>query len=176
MMKILKVLLTLLAVLLVAFLVAGLFIKKDFEFQMTRKMKVPREKVWENVATLKNHDRWSQWRQIDPAMQVTYSGIDGQPGSSMEWESQKEGVGNGKQTISKVTGNERIDFNLLFGGSYEAQSYISVSGDSTETEVTWWLGSHASYPFNTIAYIMMDKSKMDEMFSKGFDLLEKASK
>lgn len=174
-MKFLKILGLILLTVIVIILVSGLFIKKEFEFEMTKEMAIPRDKVWENVVYFKNHDKWSQWRKMDPNMKVEITGIDGTPGAKMSWTSDHDDVGNGSQTILNVSGSDRVDSKLELEGRGEANTYFSVVGDSTRCKVTWSLKMNAPYPFNTFMQLRGDKM-MNEMFKTGLDMLEKASK
>jgi hypothetical protein len=174
-MKILKIFGLLLGVAIALFLIAGLFVPKDFHFEKSKEMAVSKDKVWDNIKTLRNHDKWSQWRVLDPNMKIEYKGVDGAVGSSMDWTSNHDQVGNGKQTITNVVDGERIDSKVEFDGRGEVNSYLFVQGDSTSSKVTWGIEMHADYPFNTFAAMMGEKMMVD-MFDKGFQLLDKASK
>lgn len=174
-MKILKILGLIILTVIVIFLVSGLFIKKDFEYEMSKEMAISKDKVWENVVYFKNHEKWSQWKKMDPNMKVEITGTDGTPGAKMSWTSTHKDVGNGSQTIVSVSGTERVDSKLDFGGKGEANTYMSVMGDSTKCKVTWSLKMTAPYPFNTFMFMMGDKP-MNDMFKTGLDMLETASK
>lgn len=174
-MKILKIFGILLGLAIAIFLIAGLFVPKDFHYEKTQEMAVSKDKVWDNVKALRNHDKWSQWRVLDPNMKVEYKGTDGAVGSSMEWTSSHSKVGNGTQTITNVVDGERIDSKVEFDGRGEVDSYLFVQGDSSSSKVTWGINMHQDYPFNTFA-AMMGEAMMIEMFDKGFVLLEQASK
>lgn len=174
-MKILKYIGIIVLLLIAAILVAGLFMKKDFHFEKSIEINAPKDKVWENVVYFRNHEKWSQWKEIDPAMVVNITGTDGEKGAKMEWTSKHKDVGNGSQTISSVVPGTRVDTDLVFGGRGGAKSFISVSGDSTKCNVIWAMDMHADYPMNAIMGVFMKASTFDEMFNKGLGMLKTAS-
>ncbi|MFM6982990.1 MAG: hypothetical protein ACKOXF_02580, partial [Chitinophagaceae bacterium] len=94
-MKIIKILGLVLLIVVVMGLVSAAFIKKDFHFEKSIDISASRETVWQNVVLFENHDKWSQWKKIDPAMKVIISGTDGEVGAKMAWTSNHDDVGNG---------------------------------------------------------------------------------
>ncbi len=171
-MKILKISGLIILALIVLILVAGAFMPKEFHFEGKQNIKSSRDIAWSNVVNLRNHDKWSQWRVLDPNMQIGYTGDDGQVGSKMMWTSEHSEVGNGTQTITGIDGKDRVNFDVDFGGKGSAKSYLMVSGDTTQCLVTWGLDIQAPYPMNAIMGMMMKKEMMDDMFTKGLGMLK----
>ncbi len=173
-MKILKISGLIILALIVLILVAGAFMPKEFHFEGKQSIKSSREIAWNNVVNLRNHEKWSQWRVLDPNMQVVFSGDDGQVGSKMVWTSEHAQVGNGTQTLTGIDGKDRVNFDVDFGGKGNAKSYLMVSGDTSQCNVTWGLDIQAPYPMNAIMGMMMKKEMMDDMFTKGLGMLKEA--
>lgn len=171
-MKILKISGLIILGVIVLICVAGAFMPKEFHFEGKQSIKSSRDIAWSNVVDLRNHDKWSQWRLLDPNMQIGYSGDDGQVGSKMMWTSEHAEVGNGTQTITGIDGKDRVDFDVEFEGKGSAKSYLLVKGDTTQCLLTWGLDIQAPYPMNAIMGLMMKKEVMDDMFSKGLGLLK----
>ena len=174
-MKILKISGLILLGLIVLVLIAGTFMKKEFHFEGKQHIQASRDLVWDNLVILRNHEKWSQWRQLDPNMQVVFTGDDGQVGSIMKWSSEHSEVGNGTQTITSIDGRDRVNFDVDFGGRGHSKSYLALSGDSLQSTVIWGLDIEAPYPMNAIMGMMMRESIMDEMFTKGLGLLKETS-
>jgi hypothetical protein len=171
-MKILKISGLIILALIVLILVAGAVMPKEFHFEGNQNIKSSRDIAWNNVVDLRNHDKWSQWRLLDPNMQIGYTGDDGQVGSKMLWVSEHSEVGNGTQTITGIDGKDRVNFDVEFDGKGSAKSYLLVSGDSTQCTVTWGIDIQAPYPMNAVMGLMMNKKVMDDMFIKGLGLLK----
>lgn len=161
-----------LLLLLVLLLVSAAFIKKDFTYVRDITITAPQSVVWNNISVFKNHDKWSQWRKIDPKMQVTYSGTDAMPGSSMTWKSAHKDVGNGSQYMVSVSMDKRIDTRLDFDGRGKAESFMEMSGDSSSCKVSWGIQMHADYPMNAVFALMMRDEDMFGMLDTGLNMLK----
>lgn len=174
-MKILKFIGMLLLLVIVIVLVAGAFMKKDFHFEKTIAINAPKDKVWDNVVMFKNHEKWSQWKEMDPNMKTTITGTDGSVGAKMSWESDNKNVGKGSQTITAVTPGQRVDTELDFDGRGKATAFMIVNGDSASSKATWGMDMHAPYPMNAIMGVMMSGHSMDAMLDKGLGMLKTTS-
>ncbi len=155
-------------------LVAALFIKKDFHFEKSQAINASKDVVWDNVVKFENHQKWSQWKKMDPNMKVVITGTDGEKGAKMSWTSDHDKVGNGSQTITNVIAGERVDSELDFDGKGTAKTYMKVSGDSTKCTATWALDMHLGYPFNLFGALFAEK-RMNVMFDTGLDMLKTCS-
>ncbi len=174
-MRILKIIGLIVLGLVALLLIAGAFMKKDFHFERGIEISAPSNVVWDNVAYFKNHEKWSQWKELDPAMNVTISGTDGEKGAKMSWTSKHKEVGNGSQTITAIDPGKRIDTELDFEGQGKANAYYTFSGDSSKCNVIWALDMKASYPMNAIMGLFMSEKVMNDMFDKGLSMLKTAS-
>ncbi len=170
-MKIIKILGLVLLIVVVMGLVSAAFIKKDFHFEKSIDINASRESVWQNVVLFENHEKWSQWKKIDPAMKVVISGTDGEVGAKMSWTSNHDDVGNGSQTITAVMPGQRVDSELDFDGKGKAKTYMAIDGDSTKSKATWALDMHLDYPFNLFGAMFAEKG-MNDMFDKGLGMLK----
>lgn len=174
MMKIIKFLGLLLLLIVAGVLIAGAFMKKDFHFERSMEMQAPKDRVWDYVVHFKQHEQWSQWRELDPAMETSISGTDGNVGAKMSWKSTHKEVGNGSQTITAIDPGKRVDTELEFEGQGNAKSYYLIEGDSSSCKVTWALDMQAPYPMNALLPMMMSEKVMNDMFDKGLGMLKKA--
>lgn len=174
-MKVLKFIGVFLLLVIGIVLIAGAFMKKDFKFEREVAINAPKAVVWNNVVMLKNHDKWSQWKEMDPNMTNEITGTDGQVGAKVSWKSTNKSVGNGSQTISNIVPGERVDTDLDFGGNGKAKAYFLVSGDSTSSKIKWGFESHVGWPMNFIARMMMTEKNMGGMLDKGLGMLKNVS-
>jgi uncharacterized protein YndB with AHSA1/START domain len=173
-MKIIKFLGLAILIVIVMGLISAAFIKKDFHFEKSVEIGASKETVWQNVVMFANHDKWSQWKELDPLMKVTITGNDGEVGAKMAWTSDHKDVGNGTQTITSVIPGQRVDSDLDFDGKGKAKTYMAVNGDSTKCKTTWALDMHLDYPFNLFGALFAEKG-MNEMFDKGLGMLKTTS-
>lgn len=173
-MKFLKITGLVVLTIIILVLIAGTFMKKDFHFEKSMEIMAPKDKVWENIVYFRNHEKWSQWKELDPNMKTVITGTDGSVGAKMSWTSDHKEVGNGSQTIAKIDPGKRMDVDLMFE-DMGAKSFYAIEGDSMNCKVTWGFDSHVGWPFNAIVSFMMTEAAMDEMFDKGLGMLKKAS-
>ncbi|MCC6817362.1 MAG: SRPBCC family protein [Bacteroidia bacterium] len=172
-MKIIKFLLILILSVLALGLIAGLFIKKDFHYEKSIEINAPKSVVWGYISNFQNHEKWSQWKKIDPNMKTIITGEDGKTGSRMEWSSDNSKVGSGSQTITNIIEGERVDINLDFGDRGQPTAFYNLSGDSLKSKATWGMDMHMDYPFNVMGVFF--SGMMDDMLVTGLDMLKDAA-
>lgn len=161
-MKIIKKIIIVLFVLVAITLVIALFVKKDYAVVRSIEINKPRTEIFAYTKYLKNQANFSKWAAMDPAMEKTYRGTDGEVGFVSAWKSKVKDVGAGEQEILKITENERLDFELRFLEPFEAKEAAYMTFDSLEenqTKVSWGFNGHMDYPMN-IFLLFMDFDKM----------------
>jgi hypothetical protein len=97
--------------------VAGIFIKKDYHLERSIVINAPKEKVWGNVNTLANINKWNPWLKQDPATKGTYEGEDGRVGATYTWDSEK--IGKGSQTLTKLDAPGHTESHMHFIKPFE---------------------------------------------------------
>lgn len=155
-------LLIIVVVIIVLLLIIGLFSKKDYSVEREITINRSKQDVFAYVKFLKNHDSFSKWTSVDPAMKKEYSGTDGTVGFKAAWDSNKKNVGKGEQEITKIQEDERIDLALHFiqpfdglADAYMITEYVSPA----ETKLRWGFHSSMKYPMNIMLLFMdMDKA------------------
>jgi uncharacterized protein YndB with AHSA1/START domain len=161
-MKILRPLLTVLAAIIVLLLVIAAFVPKDYAVVREVDINRPKNEVFTYLKYLRNHDQFSVWAQMDPAMKKEYRGTDGTAGFVSAWDSQKDEVGKGEQEITSVTENERINYELRFIKPFESTCNAYMTTESTSeitTRVKWGFSGHMNYPMN-VMMLFMNMEKM----------------
>ena len=166
-MKILKRILLFIAALIVIALVIALFVSKDMKAEREIVISKPKQQVFDYIKFVKNQDNYSKWNRMDPAMKKSYSGTDGTVGFSYAWDSEKDSVGKGSQTITAIKDGERLDCDVQFLKPFDSKAKINLAttalNDST-TKVTWSFNSKMPYPFNLMKVFMnMEKAIGDDL-------------
>jgi hypothetical protein len=159
-MKIIKIiLLTLLAIAVLLAIVAAVF-KKSYSAQAEVVIDRPYSEVYGYVKLLKNQDEFSVWAKMDPEMEKTYRGTDGEVGFVSAWKSENPDVGRGEQEIKAISAN-RIDYELRFLAPWESTSpgYITFDDMDGKTKVVWVFEGNMPYPMN----LMMLMYNIEEM-------------
>lgn len=130
--------------------------------------------VYGHVANLKNWPAWSPWKAKDPDMKMTYSGADGEIGSSAAWQSESQG--NGTMTISALIPNREFENQLDFGdqGTGVGKFWFVPEGDE-KTEVIWSLKADmGNNPIGKLFGLAMD-GMVGADFEDGLGRLKKVA-
>jgi hypothetical protein len=174
-MKILKRILLFIAAIIAIALITALFVKKEIKAEREVVINKSKQEVFDYIKYVKNQDNFSKWNKMDPGMKKSYTGTDGTVGFSYAWDSKKDDVGKGAQTITGIKEGERLDCDLHFIKPYEssAKSYFTTTAinDST-TKVAWGFDSKMPYPFNLMRLFMDMEKAVGDDFSTGLSNLK----
>jgi len=140
-MKIIKRILTTLALLIVVLAVVGFLLPSHAHVERSIVINAPAEAFFPLIANLKENSQWSPWHARDPDMKQTFTGEDGKVGSKVAWESQDKHVGTGTQEITLLVPNERIETHLDFGDQGAADAYFQFDETDGTCKVTWGFDS-----------------------------------
>ncbi|WP_207493255.1 SRPBCC family protein [Aridibaculum aurantiacum] len=174
-MKLLKRILAGLAVLIVLLLVVALFVKKEYTVQREVTINKPKQEVFSYIKYLRNQDKFSKWASMDPAMRKEYRGTDGTVGFVSGWESDKDDVGKGEQTIKRIEEGNAVDFDLHFIEPFEGRAdarMTTQSLDENQTKVTWSFHSKMPYPMNVMILFMDMDTMIGEDLQVGLNNLK----
>ena len=135
-MKSLKCLLALIALLALVLVAGGLLITPKFKVTRTAQIAAAPHKVYALVASPRAWAQWSVWNMRDPNMTVTYSGPETGAGAVWEWKSASQG--DGRMSFTATEPPQRVAFDLYFPDfgttSRGAFAFIPKAGG---TEVSW---------------------------------------
>jgi effector-binding domain-containing protein len=168
--KFFKVLGVVVLLIVAIFLLLGLAQSKDVSVVRTTTIIAPQNVVFDQIARFKNWPNWSPWVEVEPSVQLTYEGIDGQVGSNYAW--QGDETGSGKMTNTGITG-EQMNFELLFIKPWEGHSSGFLKAEAVnaqETKVTWSMTMHSEFPMN--AFNFMTDKMIGKDFERGLELLK----
>ena len=134
------------------------------EYQVKREVMINRSKpdIFSFIKFLKNQDDYSKWARMDPAMKKTYQGVDGNPGFTYGWDSEKNDVGKGEQTIKEIREGDYVKYDIHFIRPFEghAQSVLQTLARShNETQVNWTFNGKMKFPTN-IMLLFMNMNKL----------------
>lgn len=154
---------------IVIFLLLGLIISKDMNYEKSISIEAPIDSVWKNINSLTAMDKWSPWNDKDPNMQKTLTGTDGTIGASQAWVSKVKGVGEGSQTILKLDESGLVETKLEFLKPFKstAEAYVKLSYKNGSTSATWGFKSTMPYPMNILKLFLNFEKEMDKEFGAG---------
>lgn len=156
-MRILKVILFGILGLVSLVLIIALFVKKEYAVEREITVNKPKVEVFEYVKFLKNQDNYSKWATMDPAMKKGFRGADGKVGFVSAWDSEMKEVGKGEQEITRITDEERIEYELRFMEPFESTDYsylVTESVNDSMTMVKWGFDGKMKYPMNLMMLFM----------------------
>lgn len=174
-MRIFKGILITIGVIIALLLIAGIFIPKDFTSTQSITINKQKDSVFNYVKYLKNQPNYSKWAKMDPNMQMTFTGTDGQPGFISAWKSDKDDVGAGEQEIKSVKEGERVTYELRFKEPFEstASSYISTAdAGNNQSKVDWSVSGRMNYPMNVFRLFMNIEESMGKDLKEGLSNLK----
>ncbi|MCL4281211.1 MAG: SRPBCC family protein [Flavobacteriales bacterium] len=174
-MRALKTVLIIVVALVVFGLLLGLVGPKHSHVERSVAIGAPQSVVWNHVATLRGHDAWSPFRDLDPAMKVSYEGEDGALGSKSTWEGPEAGKGMQEITAVEPGKSMMVGLHFMEPFSEEAEASIALEPAGDSTKVTWAYDGENSF----IARIMCVFKDMDAMmgpvFASGLSKLKQLS-
>jgi effector-binding domain-containing protein len=163
-MKVLKIILGVLVGIIVLFAVWNAMLPSTYRVERSTTIYSESELIADQIATLKNWDNWSPWRDRDPNAEYSYGGIESGKGAGMSWKG-NDSVGVGTLNISEVSENQ-ISYTLAFKEPWESSSaggfVFEAIGDSTK--VTWFDSGDLPFLFRWMG------SGMDEMIGADFEM------
>jgi hypothetical protein len=168
-MKVLKYLLLTIGVIIVVVLIAAVFIPKQYKVVRSVAINAPQAVVMDQIKSLKKMNEWSPFTVQDPNIQISYSGNDGEVGSSTYWKSDK--VGEGSQTITKLT-NDRVETRLDFKKPMESVStaFLQTANEAGGVKATWGMEGRNPYPLNFMCLFM--DNILGAEYEKGLNMLK----
>ena len=131
--------------------ILGLFAKKTYHIERSIEIDAPRSVVFDYVRHLDNFDNWAAWQELDPEMEVSVSGTDGEVGASNSWKGNAD-IGEGSQTITAIS-PDRIDFDLELVRPLKSssKSWITFEPNEQKTKVSWASDISIPFPMNGLA-------------------------
>jgi hypothetical protein len=168
-MKILITVGIVLASVIALILIVALFVKNDYKVQREVVINKPKGEVFSYIRFLKNQDKYSKWSQIDPSMEKTYRGVDGNVGFVYAWDSDNKNAGKGEQEIREIREGEKMDTELRFIKPFPGRadaSLVTEAISENQTRVRWILSSRMKYPMNIMLLFM----NMEKMIGKDLEV------
>ncbi len=158
-MKILKTIGFILLSLIVVFLIAALFVPKQFTVTVSETINAPRQQVYDYMRILDNQKNYSVWVMEDPNLVPEIIGTDGTVGAIQKWNSPMDEVGEGEQEITALS-IDRMDVDLRFKRPMESTAKaanIFKEVSANQTLVTTEFYSDNAYPMNLPSFLFAPK-------------------
>lgn len=138
------------AVLLALYVAGGFLLPKSWSVTQKISIQAPPEKIYEQIANLKNWQNWAPWnKEKDPTQVYTYEGPEQGAGAKWLWTSEK--MGKGWLEIDKAELSSGIDYTLsidMNGRVSQIQGSIHYVASPHGLDVIWNDQGEAGKGFN----------------------------
>ena len=134
-MKALLKLLYILLFLVIAILLAGLFLPRDMEIESSGKIKSSPGIIFDQVNTLKNWENWSPWIISDTTVHLAYNNIPAGKGAEFRWVDRQSNEGSLK--ILRCDSEKNIDMHVDFGKNGDANIFWKFTMEENSIKVSW---------------------------------------
>ncbi|SEM12919.1 Polyketide cyclase / dehydrase and lipid transport [Chryseobacterium taichungense] len=136
---ILKILGVIILLLVVYAVIAMIAFGGNYHYEKSMVIKAPKEKVWQQISSMKAFNQWNPWMKLDPSMKIIYSGNSGEIGDKYCWDSKNDDAGAGCQEIKDLATNQKQKTEMIFKRPFDGQatSEIKLSPEGNATKVTW---------------------------------------
>lgn len=172
-MKTLKRIFVFALVVVALLMVVALFLPSRVHVERSITANVPPERVFAQINTLKNWEKWSPWYAKDPQTKLTYEGPAEGKGAKYSWDSASQGKGNLIITESAPNKKVRTDLDFMEHGKGVAELNLEKQGEGTR--ITWWMETDMGWnPIAKSFGLLMDRM-LGPDFESGLASLKKAA-
>lgn len=170
MIKIVGLVIVVLLVILIVFIATR---DPHFQYERTGVINAPPEKIFPYLSTFEGGHAWSPYERIDPTMKMKVIGPDGQVGTVMEFEGNKN-AGSGKLELLKITPNKEVAVRLVMVKPFPADNVVEyrLTPEGTGTKFTWSMSGENGF-FGKMINVFIDCEKMNgDMMNQGIKNLK----
>lgn len=144
---------------LIAFVIYVATRPNSFRYERSGFISAPPEKIYPYISQLRRGNLWSPYAQRDPAMKSTYSDVDAEVGSRMEFEGKDSG--SGVIEILKLETNRFVQYKLGMLKPFKADNIVeyTLTPEQEGTRFTWTMSGEAGFLSKLIS-VIIDCDKM----------------
>ncbi len=124
------------------------------------------EAVFEQVSKFGNWEKWSPWEELDPEMEKTFHGTDGDVGSGYSWTGNRK-AGAGSMKLTGIDAPLKMESDLNFERPFKSSNSMgfTLAPDAGSTSVTWTMTA----THNLMTKVMNVFGLMDRQIGKDFE-------
>ncbi|MNT20987.1 Polyketide cyclase / dehydrase and lipid transport [compost metagenome] len=147
-------------VLIVAFVAFILTRPPKFRYERSGIINAPPEKIFPYLSSFAKGSEWSPYEKVDPNMKKNIIGPDGQVGTVMEFDGNKD-AGSGKLEFLRIQPNESVDIKLTMIKPFNAENLVqyTLTPEGTGTKFTWSMSGENGF-FGKLMTVMIDCDQM----------------
>jgi uncharacterized protein YndB with AHSA1/START domain len=167
-MRVLKLVLTAVAILILVFVVVGMVLSRDYKVSRTVTIQADPAKVHELVGDLKRWDEWAPWKKADPTLVTTFGPTTTGVGASQSWSSANDD--GGRLTLTKCDPATGIAYDMAFRQGDEeipAKSWMSYTPAPGGVQVEWGIEGEMDMAVIGGYFAAMADAMIGPMFQQG---------
>ena len=160
-------------VILVVFIGFVMSRPSHFNYERSGVINAPAEKIFPYISNFKLGGEWSPYEKVDPNMKKVYSGTDGQVGSVMEFDGNKE-AGSGKLEILNIVPNQSVEIKLTMTKPFFAENIVhyKLSPEGEGTRFTWSMSGENGFLGKLIGVLIDCEKMVADQFVVGINNLK----
>lgn len=153
--------------LLVLLIAISFLIPSQHRIETSVKIDAPMQIVFDQVNDLRNWERWSPWKTIDPMMEMTFSNPPAGQGAYYKWLSTNPRVGNGRLILTEVLPYKRIVTAMDFEKWDDGTAEFTFEEEKGSVKVTWGMTHEVgNNPLRKYG-MLFQKGALRKMFHSG---------
>ena len=156
-------------ILIVLLLFLAAFLPKEFTASVEREMVYPRQVLYNIAHDVTTQPAWNPWSASDTSMHITPGNITKGKGAYFTWTS--ETVAEGKQTITALSPEAEVDYELDFGGGKKGTAKMMFLEGQEKNKVRWDFSGRLGWPMNLMTPIY--KYMVKKANRSGLEMMEK---
>ncbi len=158
--------------LIALFVLVGLFLPAEYSASRSIEIQKSASEVFPLVNSLEEQQKWSPWREADPAMDITWTDTVVGEGAKYSWSGPKSGTGS--MEIVKSVENQTIDTALDFQEQGQAMaSWQFEPLDDSSVKVTWAFSGDSGWNIMGRYFGLFMDSFIGPDFERGLSNLKK---
>jgi hypothetical protein len=167
--KALKILLSAVGILVVAFLIAGLVAPNSAKVSKSTTIKAPAFAIFQHIQYFDKMAKWHPFLKKDPNLPVSVSGQDGTVGAIRIWSSTNAMAGKGSDEILEMVPPHQLisKVNINEPRSTEGTNTFELIEGKNSTTVKWTFEYSIPFPFNAFLLFQEQDSQLDDYFAEG---------
>ncbi|HJW30857.1 MAG TPA: SRPBCC family protein, partial [Saprospiraceae bacterium] len=143
-------------ILLLALILISFLFPATMKVSRSIEVNAPVDRVFDQVNDLRNWEKWSPWKRMDPTMVMTFSNPPVGQNAFYKWESKDKHMGTGTLTLAKVTPYEEIVTSLEMGDYPKSSATFTFTHKGDAILLTWSMEQHiGAMPWNRYMALIM---------------------
>lgn len=118
-------------------------------------------------------NEWAPWKEIDPQIQMSYSGSESGVGAKASWTSEgKMGVGSALIINSSLDRQVRTKLEYEKPMKMVQEALMSIEAQGSKSKVTWMVEGENTFMGRLLCFFMNMDKQIGGMFEKGLGNLK----